>query len=138
MTSAIMSEKMSVENMSVEKMTVEKMTVEKMVELLAVRLIELGLGDAGDCREDVERERAYALEFCGCEEVDSELGAIIVELAAAAVLERSVMSNGAVQSVRMGDVQLGFGAGEDGARGLAAAIYRRAIARMAARRGIKW
>lgn len=119
-------------------MTSEKMSVEKMVELLAVRLLELGVGDAGDCRGDVERERAYALEFCGCEEADDELGAIIVELAAAAVLERSAASDGAVQSLRMGDVQVGFGAGEDGARGLAAAIYRRAIARMAARRGIKW
>lgn len=122
-------------------MDAEKVTVERMVDLLTVRLLELGLNDDGEGTADVERERAFALAFCGGEEVDVELAEIIVELAAASVLERNaaMAAGGDVQSVKMGDVSVRYA--EDGVAGqkeLAAGIYRQAIIRLSARRGIRW
>lgn len=122
-------------------MDAEKVTVERMVELLAVRLLELGLNDDGGGTAAVERERAFALAFCGEEAVDEELAGIVVELAAAAMLEQSaaLAADGDVQSVKMGDVSVSYAeGGAAGQKELAAGIYRQAIIRLSARRGIKW
>lgn len=122
----------------VEPMAVENV-VEKMVEMTEERLRECGVGAPGDVTACVERELAYVLEFCALKEPDEELCAIGVELAVADVLARTADNGGAVKSLVMGDVSVGFEeSSATGARELAEKIYRRAIARLAARRGIKW
>lgn len=115
------------------------MEVERMVELLEVRLLELGASGVQDVAATVERELAYALAFCALEKADDELGKIVVELAAADVLGRGVATDGAVKSMSMGDVSVGYELSAAAAqRAMAEDIYRRAIARLAAKRGIKW
>lgn len=121
------------------------MEVEKMVDLLLARLAALGVTDIDEPEADIERERAYVVAFCGLPEIgsamDDELCAICVELAAAAILERvaALDDKGSVKNISMGDVSVGYGESEaDSGKRLAEGIYRRAIVRLAARRGIKW
>lgn len=113
--------------------------VERMVDMTEVRLRECGVDAPGDVTACVERELAYVLEFCALDEPDEELCAIGVELAAADVLVRTADNGGAVKSLVMGDVSVGFEKSTTAvAKELAEKIYHRAIARLAARRGIRW
>lgn len=117
------------------------MSVERMAELAEVRLLELGLdGFAGDCISDVEREIGYVASFCGQDNLDEELCLIVVELAAASILEREALAEeGEVKSLGMGDVSVSYArSGAEGRQNLAAMVFRRAIVRLAARRGIRW
>lgn len=120
------------------------MKIERMAELLLARLAELGVDGISEVEADIERERMFVARFCGIAEVggelDEELSAICVELAAARILERQALGSGdGVKSISMGDVSVGYASSEaDSRRGLAESIYRKAIIHLAARRGIKW
>lgn len=116
------------------------MDMARLTELLQVRLIELGIAADDDVSAELARERAYVLAFCGVAELDEDLSAICVELAAAAILERlAAADKAALKNISMGDVSIGYAQSEAATKKyLAEGIYRKAIAALAAKRGIKW
>lgn len=120
------------------------MDMEYMAELLAARLMELQVDEVpGGFEYPLSRELAYVKEFCGVDELDEELSAVCVELAAADILRGNACADSAeegVKSLRMGDVAVGYtdGGATDKATALAERIYRRAIGFLAGRRRIRW
>lgn len=121
------------------------MDMARLTELLAARLTELNVTEIpADPSPALLREQAYVQDFCGVAELDEELAAVCVELAAAAILsEQAALYAGSsgegVTALRMGDVSVSYAEDElAGKRELADGICRRAIGILASRRGIRW